>query len=310
MSLPTPTLRTARLLLRPFADKDAEAMFAILGNARVVRYWDAPAWHERAQAERFIANAGRMEREGTGARLAIERVEDGTVIGQCGLLYWNPAFRSATLTYTLRDDAWGQGFATEAVGALLAWAFQAWDLNRVQAETDTRNGASLRVLDKLGFVREGTLREDCVVDGDVSDSAVYGLLRREWAAFAQRRTMQPAKAGGREDVPGFAVIYRWRLREGAEARFVDAWTRVSRHLRAEGGSFGSRLHRSADGLWYSYAQWPSAQARATAFAMPPIDPEASAIMRDSIAEAMPEVVLEPVVDLLVLPPRAPMQSSG
>ena len=54
------------------------------------------------------------------------------------------------------------------------------ELNRVQAETDTRNVASARVLEKLGFVREGTLREDCVVNGEVSDSWVYGLIRREW----------------------------------------------------------------------------------------------------------------------------------
>ena len=59
---------------------------------------------------------------------------------------------------------------------MLGWAFDTLDLNRVQAETDTRNVASARVLDKLGFVREGTLREDCVVNGDVSDSWVYGLL--------------------------------------------------------------------------------------------------------------------------------------
>jgi [ribosomal protein S5]-alanine N-acetyltransferase len=58
--------------------------------------------------------------------------------------------------------------------------FDTLDLNRVQAEADTRNAASARVLEKLGFVREGTLREDCVVNGDVSDSWVYGLLRREW----------------------------------------------------------------------------------------------------------------------------------
>jgi hypothetical protein len=64
--------------------------------------------------------------------------------------------------------------------ALLRWAFDMLDLNRVQAETDTRNVASARVLEKLGFVREGLLREDCVVNGEVSDSWVYGLIRREW----------------------------------------------------------------------------------------------------------------------------------
>ena len=60
------------------------------------------------------------------------------------------------------------------------WAFDTLDLNRVKAEADTRNAASARVLEKLGFTLEGTLREDCVVNGDVSDSWVFGLLRREW----------------------------------------------------------------------------------------------------------------------------------
>jgi RimJ/RimL family protein N-acetyltransferase len=59
-------------------------------------------------------------------------------------------------------------------------AFDTLDLNRVQSETDTRNTASNRVLEKLGFLREGRLREDCIVDGEVSDSFVYGLLRRDW----------------------------------------------------------------------------------------------------------------------------------
>jgi [ribosomal protein S5]-alanine N-acetyltransferase len=82
--------------------------------------------------------------------------------------------------YCLDDAAWGQGFATEAARALLQWAFDALNLNRVQAETDTRNTASSHVLEKLEFVREGTLREDCIVNGEVSDSWVYGLLKREW----------------------------------------------------------------------------------------------------------------------------------
>ncbi len=55
--------------------------------------------------------------------------------------------------------------------------------------------------------------------------------------------------------PGFAVLYRWRLHEDADASFVKAWTRVSELLLSERGSLGSRLHRGPDGLWYSYAQW-------------------------------------------------------
>jgi [ribosomal protein S5]-alanine N-acetyltransferase len=180
MSLPTPTLHTTRLLLRPFTEAGTDAIYTLMSNVHVLRYWDAPPWSERAQAERFIANCKRMAQEESGVRLAIERTTDLMFIGWCGFFRWNPEYRSAGIGYCFDEPAWGQGFATEAASAVLQWAFDTLDLNRVQSETDTRNIASARVLEKLGFVREGTLREDCVVNGEVSDSWVYGLLRREW----------------------------------------------------------------------------------------------------------------------------------
>ena len=186
MALPTPTLHTTRLRLRPFAEADADALFALHGNAQVLRYWDSPPWSERARADRFIAACRQMAEEGSGARLAMDRASDGAFVGWCGLTRWNPVYRSASLGYVLDDAAWGHGYATEAADAVLQWAFDTLDLNRVQAETDTRNTASARVLEKLGFRREGTLREDCVVNGDVSDSWVYGLIRREWRPSSAR----------------------------------------------------------------------------------------------------------------------------
>jgi len=103
--------------------------------------------------------------------------------------------------------------------------------------------------------------------------------------------------------PGFAVLYRWRLHPGAEESFVKAWSRISGLLQSERGSLGSRLHRGPDGLWYSYAQWPSAQARQEALAGEPVDAEAGRQMSEAIAESLPELVLESVVDLMVLPPH-------
>jgi [ribosomal protein S5]-alanine N-acetyltransferase len=158
VSLSAPTLDTARLRLRPFSDADADGLFALHSNAYVLRYWDAPPWSERVRAERFLAACQQMAREGTGTRLAVDRVRDGAFIGWCSLSRWNPDYRSASLGYCYGDAAWGHGYATEAARALLRWAFGTLDLNRVQAETDTRNLASARVLEKLGFVREGTLR--------------------------------------------------------------------------------------------------------------------------------------------------------
>ncbi len=144
---------------------------ALLGLPAVDGTGPRPALHRHLPDDR----GGRH-----GSAGGVDRVSDGAFIGWCGLTSWNPDFRSASLGYVFDAAAWGRGYATETAHAVLRWAFDTLDLNRVQAEADTRNVASARVLEKLGFVREGTLREDCVVNGDVSDSWVFGLLRREW----------------------------------------------------------------------------------------------------------------------------------
>jgi Acetyltransferases, including N-acetylases of ribosomal proteins len=159
MTLATPLLHTARLRLRPFTDADRDLLFALRSSTYVMRFWDSPPWNDPARADRFIRTCRKMADEGTRARVAMDRISDGAFVGWCGLTGWNPAHRSASLGYCLDDAMWGHGFATEAAHALLRWAFDTLDLNRVQAEADTRNPASARVLEKIGFVREGTLQE-------------------------------------------------------------------------------------------------------------------------------------------------------
>lgn len=180
MPLPTPTLETERLRLRPFTDSDGDEVFALQSDAEALRYWDSPPWTDRSAIARFLDGCRQMAEAGTGARVAVERTSDGEFVGWCTFNSWNPDFRSASLGFSFKRSAWGRGYATEAAQSLLRWAFETLDLNRVQAEADTRNAASARVLEKLGFVHEGTLREDCIVNGDVSDSWVFGLLRRDW----------------------------------------------------------------------------------------------------------------------------------
>lgn len=194
MPLPTPTLHTARLRLRPFGPHDADALYALQSNPRVMRYWDAPPWTDRARAAAFLADCQQMQDEGSGARFAIEALPDKGFIGWCALFRWNPVFRSLGIGYCLDEHAWGHGHATEAVHAMLHWAFGELDVNRVEAELDTRNPASARVLEKLGFRREGLRREDCIVAGEVSDSWIYGLLRRDWQAL-------PAATGAAAALP-------------------------------------------------------------------------------------------------------------
>lgn len=186
MAVPTPTLQTERLVLRPFAASDGDDLFALQSDAHAMRYWDSPPWTDGTSVAGFLEGCQKMMDAGTGARVVIERRSDSAFVGWCTLNSWSPDFRSASLGFSLSPRFWGNGYATEAADALLHWAFATFDLNRVQAEADTRNAASRRVLEKLGFQLEGMLREDCIVNGVVSDSWVFGLLGRDW----QRRSAQ------------------------------------------------------------------------------------------------------------------------
>lgn len=106
-----------------------------------------------------------------------------------------------------------------------------------------------------------------------------------------------------DPIPVFCAIYRWRLHPGSEDRFVRAWSRITRLLLEQRGSLGSRLHRGPDGIWYSYTQWPSAEAKAEGLGRPSVDPEAWCELREAIAESLPELILEPVSDHLAPLPR-------
>ena len=97
--------------------------------------------------------------------------------------------------------------------------------------------------------------------------------------------------------PTFAVIYKWKLKAGTEVDFIEAWEEVTIALR-ERGSLGSRLHKSHDGYWIAYAQWPSEAARQKAFEIP-FDLDASASMQACVSESFEETRLELVSDLLL-----------
>jgi RimJ/RimL family protein N-acetyltransferase len=172
-------LHTDRLLLRPLLETDVDALFAIFSDARVMRYWSTPAWTSREPAREMIA-ADLAQTSRDNLRLGIALSESGILLGTCSLFSINSVCRRAEVGYGLGSFAWGHGYMHEALQALLDFGFGELGLNRIEADIDPRNGASARTLERLGFAREGYLRERWIVGGEVSDTALYGLLRREW----------------------------------------------------------------------------------------------------------------------------------
>jgi RimJ/RimL family protein N-acetyltransferase len=175
-------LTTPRLTLRPLRPADAAAVFALHADPVGMRYWATPPWSDPAQADRLIAQDQAALAAGDYIRLGLERRGDARVVGLCSLFAFQLDSRRAETGYMLARDCWGGGLMHEALLALLGYGFGVLDLNRVEADIDTRNTASERTLRRLGFQLEGTLRERWIVAGEVSDTGLYGLLRRDWLA--------------------------------------------------------------------------------------------------------------------------------
>ena len=183
-----PTLITDRLRLRPLTGADTGAIFALYSDPRVTRYLSRPPMTARADAQAAIARAAEEFAAGTAIRVGLARADDDRVIGTGNLLHFNWGCRRAEVGYALVPAFWGQGLASEATAALVAYGFETLDLHRLEAELDPRNEASTRVLERQGFVKEGLLRERWIVGDEISDSLLMGLLRSDYRNRAIRST--------------------------------------------------------------------------------------------------------------------------
>jgi ribosomal-protein-alanine N-acetyltransferase len=179
-------LATERLVLRPLAAADAEAVFSIFSDPEVTRYWSSPPWTSTEQADKYVASAAQGIASGEMLRLGVEVGATGQLIGQAALHRFDEPNRRCEVGYALNRAHWGKGYVAEALAAMLEHGFAQLNLNRVEADVDPRNPASAKVLERLGFRHEGLLRERWIVGGEICDTAFYGLLKRNWDARTSR----------------------------------------------------------------------------------------------------------------------------
>lgn len=189
-----PTLETARLRLRHLTPADVPALFAVFSDPAVMRYWSSPPFADEAAAAKLLAGIEAGFQARTILQWGVARQTDNQVLGTCTLHFYGASAqnRRAEVGYALGSAHWGQGLIHEALTALVSFAFapDGLHLHRLEADIDPRNAASARVVARLGFQQEGYLRERWLVNGEVCDTALYGLLGSEWkgkpaAALAQ-----------------------------------------------------------------------------------------------------------------------------
>ena len=162
---------TERLTLRSAREDDLEAIHAVLSDPRATRWWSTPPHDSLDQThdwlEGMIAN--------TAAGAADFVVEySGRVVGKAG------CWKAPDVGYILHPDVWGRGLASEALGAVIDHVFATTDLDTLTADVDPNNAASIKLLERLGFVRTGEAKAIWHIGGQWMDSLYYGLQRSRW----------------------------------------------------------------------------------------------------------------------------------
>lgn len=176
-----PTISTERLRLRSLAPGDVPALAAIFGDPEVCRFWSHATLTDVAAAQALYDDIARCFAARSLFQWGIAERESDAVVGTCTLAALSSEHRRAELGFALVRASWGRGYIAEALPVLVGFAFETLDLHRLEADVDPRNRRSIRAIERLGFKREGHLRERYSVNGELQDAVLYGLLRHEWS---------------------------------------------------------------------------------------------------------------------------------
>lgn len=161
-------IETERLILRRAREDDLDAMHAVLSDPVAMRYWSTLPHDSIDQSREWLASMIAITPD-EGSDFVIEQA--GRVIGKVG------CHRFPEIGYILHPSAWGEGFATEALGAVITHVFTNHPIDAIRADVDPRNAASIRLLRRLGFEPDGRSKRTWLI-GDVWHDSVYFRLPR------------------------------------------------------------------------------------------------------------------------------------
>ena len=183
-----PELNTQRLLFRQITQEDDKSLFEVLSDEDTCKYLTHNAVNDMENIKRMIAGMQRFFDEKQRIRWGIAQKKDNTLIGHCGFFDIDRFNCCAEISYCIKRELWGQGIMTEALDAMLSFGFEDYGLNRITANVIKDNAASIKVLQKLGFVQEGILRESLYKNGQYHDLICFSILKSEYHRTKQVRS--------------------------------------------------------------------------------------------------------------------------
>ena len=171
----SPIIETERLRLDPLAETDTGAIFPLMRDAEVMAFWDVGEIDDPDLVAAIVQGHVAEMAEGRAMYWAMRTLESGAFVGVCDLSEIDPRHHRAEVGFMLGRDAWGQGYALEAMRAVLTYAASS-GLSRLLARTHLGNRRSDALLEKLGFEEEGLLRGHVLREGQRRDCRLFGLL--------------------------------------------------------------------------------------------------------------------------------------
>jgi RimJ/RimL family protein N-acetyltransferase len=175
-----PVLESDRLRLRWLEDSDVEQLYKIFSDPKVMRYWSTPPLHDLEAAFELLREIQELNRKRSMLKWGVALKPSDKVIGTVTLFNMDLRNGRAEIGYAQAAEYWGRGYMHEALQTLLSYCFEKMELRRLEADVDPRNHSSIKTLERLGFEKEGFLRERWHVDGEIQDALFYGLLKRHW----------------------------------------------------------------------------------------------------------------------------------
>jgi ribosomal-protein-alanine N-acetyltransferase len=170
-----PILETERMRLTPLVVDDTQYIFPLMADAEVMAFWDVGEIDDPDVIANIVVGQIEEMAQGRAVYWTMRSLGDGQFIGTCDLSEIDRRHRRAEVGFMLGREAWGQGYASEAMQAVLSYA-ATQGLRRLLARTHLGNRRSESLLEKLGFVEEGMLRGHVLRDGERRDCRLFGLL--------------------------------------------------------------------------------------------------------------------------------------
>lgn len=175
-------IETSRLRLRELRVEDSSDMHEIFSDPQTMKYWSDEPAKDIDGARKMVQADVDWAAKGEALVWAITNPSTEKVLGKCVLFQFSHQNQRAEFGYVLNRNYWGKGYMTETLTTIINFAFNELGLHRLEADIDTENQASLRLVEKLGFIREGLFRDRWRVYGEWQDSVMLALLKPEWTS--------------------------------------------------------------------------------------------------------------------------------